>query len=257
MRNLYNYITSSLKEATLIADYNLKESPLALGRDVYEFVQQLADEQVKEAVLKGVRDWYKDNQSRRNVSTGTNINAVLHIVDRDNKILMSVIDELERIGVMGENGEFDTPNTWSLGGVSLGSCNVRFNVATYKQLGADNYKFSVENGTYGPSFKKSNYGNGYNHLPAEDMNVLRQKLYDCMNGTKYEILSLPGDKRNLNIPSFIALFTAQYDKRKLKDLLNELKEDRRLQNFADVKDATSKGIQAYYASKKPGDYVGD
>lgn len=257
MRNLYNYITSPLEKATLVADYNLKESPLALGRDVYEFVQQLADEQAKEAVLNGVRDWYKDNQSRRNVSAGTNINAVLRIVDKDNKILMSVIDELERIGVMGESGEFDTPGVWSLGGVSLGRCNIGFNVATYKQLGSDNYKFSVENGTYGPSFRKSSYGNGYNHLPAEDMNILRQKLYDCMNGTKYEILSLAGDKRNLNIPSFIALFTAQYDKRKLKEFLNELKEDRRLQNFADVKDTTSKGIQAYYASKKPGDYVGD
>lgn len=257
MRNLYNYITSPLEKATLVADYNLKESPLALGRDVYEFVQQLADEQAKEAVLNGVRDWYKDNQSRRNVSAGTNINAVLRIVDKDNKILMSVIDELERIGVMGESGEFDTPGVWSLGGVSLGRCNIGFNVATYKQLGSDNYKFSVENGTYGPSFRKSSYGNGYNHLPAEDMNILRQKLYDCMNGTKYEILSLAGDKRNLNIPSFIALFTAQYDKRKLKEFLNELKEDRRLQNFADVKDTTSKGIQAYYASKKPGDYTGD
>lgn len=255
MRNLYNYITTSSKDATLVADYNLKEVPSTLK--VYDDVQELADNQALTAVLKGLREWYKDNKTRRNVHAGTSITAVFYVADPNNKVLMSVIEELKKIGVYGENGEFDTIDRWRLGGSKLGTCTVDVSVSTYKQLGADNYKTVVSNNTFSPTFRKTNYGNGYNHLPAEDMNILRQKLYDCMNGTLYEIKEFPGDKKSLDIPSYVASFTAQYDKKKLKEFLDYLKNDRRLQNFANQMDATSKGIQAYYASKRPGDYVGD
>lgn len=257
MRDLYNYITVSPKDATVIADYNLKEPPLALGIKLYDDVQSIAEGTVKEAVLEGVCNWYKDNQTRRNIAAGTSIKVVFYLVDLDNKLLVSVVEELKRIGVYGNGGEWEPIGKWGLGGIGLGSCNVQLNVATYKQLGADNYKFTVSNGVYGPSFKKTDYGNGYNDLPAEDMTVLRQKLYDCMNGTKLEVKKYPGSKRNYDIPGFVVALTAQYDKKKLKDLLTYLKSDKRLQNFADSLDNTSKGIQAYYASKRPGEYVGD
>ena len=257
MRDLYNYITSSHKDATVIADYTFRQTPLALGKRVYSDVQDIAERDVKKAVLKGVRDWYKDNQSRRNINTATGIQAVLYIVDPENKLLVEVVNEFKRIGVYGQDGEWETASKWGLGGVSCGGCNIQFNVATYKQLEADNYKFTIINSAHSPSFKKTTYGNGYNDLPAEDMTALRQKLYDCMNGTKLEVMTLPRGKRDLEIPTFIAAYTAQYDKKKLKDLLDYLKSDKRLQNFATRLDATNKGIQAYYASKRPGDYTGD
>ena len=257
MRDLYNYITASPADATVISTDNFKKDPLSLSGEVYECVQELAESRVKDAILKGLRDWYKDNQSRRNISAGTSIQAKFYVVDPSDKLLVSVVEELKRIGVYGSNGEWDYDGKWGFGGVDCGHCNVLLNVATYKQLGTDNYKFTISNGTFSPFFNKITYGNGYNDLPAEDMNILRQKLYDCMNGTKVEIKSLPGDKRNLNIPGFIVALTAQYDKKKLKDLLDYLKNNKRLQNFATRMEATSRGIAAYYASKRPGDYTGD
>jgi len=106
-------------------------------------------------------------------------------------------------------------------------------------------------------FKDSQYGNGYNNLPAEDMTVLRRKLWDCMSGTGCEVVEYEGRGAGVPVPSFTIRLIAKYDKKKLKDFLSYLQTDKRLQNFASSHEATSRGIAGYYASKRSGEYVGD
>lgn len=258
MKPLYDYITASssdMKDTVVVTDYNLKESPLDLGNKIYKDVQEFAEGQVKEKIVDEIGKWYEDAKNRRNVVVNTAIDVRFYLIDKDNKLLMNIIDELKRIGVYGEPGEFNSIGSWGLGGVNCGACNIKFSVPTYKQFKEGNYKYDVVNNVSSPYFKTTSYGNGYNGLSKEDITSLRQKLYDCMNGTKYEVKEFPG-KRN-RILSFIVALTAQYDKRKLKEFLSYLQNDKRLQNFATRHEQVSRGIDAYYASKNPGDYVGD
>ena len=256
MKPLYEYITQ--KEPTVVVPrYDLKTTPLQLGRKIDEIVEDFLNGQGKDDTVKAVGRWFEKNQNRRNVKTGTYCGVVLYIADLENKLLMDVINELERIGVSNMGGEFSPVSKWSTGGVNCGRVDIKFSVATYKQFREKNYNYQVLRYLDPMTFKKCSYGNGYNDLPAEDMNVLRQKLYDCMTTTTCEVLAFPPSRNVIEIPEYRVVLTAQYDKRKLKELLNFLKNDKRYQNFADRMDDMSRGIEAYYASKRPGEYVGD
>lgn len=258
MIKLYEYL-NRYKNATLISDYNLKETPHQLKNKIYKLANDFVEGQAKDIIVDAVGEWYKNNEKRRNVIAPSEINVVFSVADNNNKLLMDVINEIRRIGVIGEYGEFepDLENYDHM--MNCGKIEIKFSTPTYKQFKEGNYKYDtvIKNGCY-LKIDDITAGNGYNDLPATDMNAIRRMLYDCMSSTKCEFISIPGSKFFATpVPSFYMVLTPVYDKSKLKKLLDSLKNDRRLQDFANKLDKMSKGIRDYYASKRPGEYVGD
>ena len=265
MRQLFEYV-SKQDVKVIVPEYSLKATPDQLGKKVSDLVKDLAEGEVKDAVVKAIDNWYQQNSTRRNISARTYISTFLFINDKKDKLLNEVINEIERIGVSGGDvNEFDFIDdypSWSLAGRKCGVAEIDFFASTLKQFKEGNYKYNISKLDVGAGFISNSHGNGYNGLPVDDMNVIRRKLYDCMIDTKCTVLQYSnprGDSKYASsvMPEFRVVLSAVYNKSKLKSLLNELKSDRRLQVFADKMDVVSKGIRDYYASKRPGEYVGD
>lgn len=257
MINLYEYVAP---RETIVPEYSLKAAPLDLSNKVYNELDSFIDDKAKELILKRVSDWYKDNPNRRNIKITTNVNCYLFLNNGNDKLLDEVIKELQRIGVNGKGDEFDIfddKRAW-VGGSQVASASIKFTTATYKQFKEGIYKYDKSfNNDCVVKFETIPYGNGYNELPADDINILRKKLYDCTDDTTCEIVTRPVRPNGPDIPAFIIYLKAVFNKNKLKSLLNELKSDRRLQNYAERLENIDRGIRAYYASKKSGDYTGD
>lgn len=257
MINLYEYIAP---QEIIVPEQSFKAVPLNLSNRVYTTLDEFINNEAKTAILKKIGEWYKDNSKRRNIQVTTTVSCYLFLDNGEDKLLKDVIDEIRRIGVYGVYGEFDAfdkrPSLVS--GQRVTEASIKFSTPTYKQFEENNYKYSYTfNNDCVFKFIESPHTNGYNMLPADDMNVIRRKLYECTNDTTYEIAALPSYSNGLHIPRFIMYLKASFDKNKLKNLLKELKNDRRLQDFADRLESVDRGIRNYYASKKSGDYTGD
>ena len=260
MVHLYEYINPKDK-TVIIPTKELGVTPLQSAVKIDNVVKDFIDNYAKSEVVDLINQWFKDNPQRRNIKCGALIDATFYLTDDKNKLLNEVITELNRIGVFGEPGEFDVydPKSNFEKGTHIGRSTMQFAISTAKQFKEGNYTYKEYISNSKIYFKDSSYGNGYNNLPVTDINILRRKLYDCMTNTSYEIISVPSHNFNggLNLPHFEIILHAVYDKRKLKNLLNDLRNDKRLQNFAGVLDNSIKGIKAYYASKHSGAYTGD
>jgi hypothetical protein len=259
MNHLYEYLNP--KETVIVSKYSLKAAPLQLKGKIYDVIENLVDGEAKDILIKNIGDWYKDNSKRRNIKGSSMVDVSFFGGDKSDKLVTDVIAEVDRIGALSASGEFesfDRNHIW-VRGLRCGGAIINFSAATYKQFEEGNYKYDKSFTDCSLTFSKTNYGNGYNDLPAADINAICQKVYDCMIDTECEIVSTPGYHASgaPDIPRFRVILTAVYDKKKLKNLLAELKGDRRLQNFADRMDAANKGIAAYYASKRSGEYTGD
>lgn len=258
MKNLFEYINPK-ESKVVIPKYNLKTVPIK--SDIYNIVFDFLNNDTKEYLLKKVEEWYEDNKRRKTATAYVTCQAIFYANDSKNKLLMEVINEIESIGVSDISGEFNLPTKWVDGGANCGVMKSVLSSPSYTSFKSDEYNYRVTGSLKSIHFDKSIHANGNNGLSADDMNIIRQKLYDCMIDTTCEIVEKPSyspsySKNDLSI-NYVAYFTAQYDNRKLKKLLDELKNDRRLQNFAKIANDMRKGIDDYYASKKPGDYVGD
>jgi len=231
------------------------------ARDKYiALVDKYKDDFKKDAV-EAFGEWMKENPTKRNVTAQAELNVGINIYSQD-KLFLDIIKEMSRIGVI--DNEFEDRRYFDKNELYLGatrySLKYVLSCPTYKQFRDGNYK--AEDRIYDEPmvFSKSRYGNGYNDFPADDMTILRQKLYDCIKGVDFEvyksIYNTP-DKNRPSLPKYSIVLTAQYDKSKLKKLWQEITNDKRLQNYADRHEAIGRGIAAYYASKGPGEYVGD
>lgn len=258
MINLYEYVAP---QETIVPEYSLKLTPLNLSNKVYTTIDEFIDSKAKDLILQRVKEWFEKNPNRRNIKSITIANCYFVLNNGEDKLLGEVINEIRRIGVNGVSGEFDVFDEKHLGwaiGQFIGSANITFSTATYKQFKEGNFKYDKSyKGDCVVKFQKTTYGNGYNELPADDMNIIRTKLYDCMEDTTCEIIASPTRSNGPDIPKFTVYLKAVFNKNKLKSLLNELKSDRRLQNYAERLENIDRGIRAYYASKKSGDYTGD
>ena len=256
---LYEYVSSRMTGTTL-KNFDIPVKPERVPSKLKEELEALFNGDVKEMILRDAKKWFEKNPSRRNVKSTSRWNITLYLLNNSDKTLIDVSKELDRIGVIG-------PCTWwsmigkdGLGGnVSCGQGTIDFSTPTAKQFKDGNYKYScsdiyVNNFTFTPSQS----GNGYNNLPATDMTVIRKKFWECMDGVTCNINYFPNEhSERPTIYNFNVILVAKYDKGKLRSLLKELQEDRRLQNFAEVNDSIGRGIARYYASKKSGDYTGD
>ena len=257
--DLYEYVADKQSESVgeLIV---FSEGPEKISSKLRNELEQVFDGSAKEIILNSMKEWFKNNPKRRNIKAISHWSVTMYLLNNSDKILIDVSKELDRIGVVG-------PCTWwsmigkdGLGGnVSCGQGTIELTTATEKQFREGTYKYTrsdvfLNNLTFSPS--KS--GNGYNDLPAEDMSVLRRKFWDCMSGVTCDVECVPGYRLSKTpIPNFNINLIVNYDKGKLKSFLKELQNDRRLQNYAERHEAMGRGIAAYYASKGPGDYVGD
>ncbi len=257
--NLYEYInnrqSSSVGELIVFS-----ESPEKIPSKLRNELERVFDGSAKEIILNNMKEWFKDNPKRRNIKVTSHWSIVMYLLNDSDKTLIDVSKELDRIGVIGPCSQWTLIGKDGLGGkVSCGQGTIEFTTATEKQFREGTYKYShsdifLNNLTFSPS----KYRNGYNDLPAEDISVLRRKFWDCMSGVTCNVECVPGYRLSKSpIPNFDISLTVNYDKGKLKSFLKELQNDHRLQNYAKRHETVDRGIAAYYASKRPGDYVGD
>lgn len=263
MRTLFESIISRDKTYTELERTTIK-TDLFHARPKWMALVDKYKEQFKEEVVKGVGEWMKEHPTKRNVSAGSDFTVGVSLFE-ESPLFDELYREMSNIGLI--YSEFVNPKVYygRRSEVELGEpyYTLRYDVSapTYKQFKEDNYKV-VEKVTkdVSPIFTPSRYGNGYNNLPADDMTILRQKMYDCVKGFEVVVYKVEykyeSDHTPL-LPNYHIVVTALFDRKKMKDLLTELRADKRLQHFADVMDEVGKGIADYYASKGPGDYVGD
>lgn len=231
------------------------------ARDKYLVLVDIYKEDFEKAATEAFGEWMKENPTKRNVTAQAELNVGINLHNHDN-LFEDILKEMSRIGVV--DNEFEDRRYFDKDDPDFGttrySLKYIIKCPTYKQFRDGNYK--TEEIVYDEPavFLKSKYGNGYNNFSADDMTILRQKLYDCIKSIEYEVYKsvyTNSDSRRPSLPKFSIILTAQYDKSKLKKLWQEITNDKRLQDYADSHDAIGKGIADYYASKGPGEYTGD
>ena len=257
--DLYEYVAGKQSETVgeLIV---FSEGPEKISTKLHDELERVLDGSAKEIILNSMKEWFKNNPKRRNIKAISHWFITMYLLNDSDKTLIDVSKELDRIGVIGPCSWWSMIEKNGLGGkVGCGQGTIEFATATEKQFREGTYKYShsdifLNNLTFSPS----KYGNGYNDLPEEDMSVLRRKFWDCMNGVTCDIECVPGYRLTKTpVPNFNVSLIVNYDKGKLKSFLKELRNDHRLQNYAKRHETMGRGITAYYASKGPGDYVGD
>ena len=205
-------------------------------------------------------EWFKSNPNKRNVSSSSTI-EICRSVECDDKIFADVVDELHRIGVIDDELINITFKSNDYDDRIFETTTYNFKCPTYKQFRDGIFVEEHNSRTFKEFiFVNSRYDNGYNHFPAKDIDILRRGLYDCVKDIKVDVFKyLPTNTSSKYplLPKYRIVMRTIFDESKLKKFYEELKSDRRLQRFAEVHDAVGKGINNYYASKGPGDYVGD
>ena len=285
MKSLFNYITEMLhwgqsfgdkEKANVVADSTSLRCPIdKIGNKALDIAKDFAENEIKDKCIDILKDWYSKHPTARKVGVGSSLSIFVCLGNDKDRLLSDVLGEIERIGVRPiEIGEFDSWNDSTKTnsrayspGVCKGSYIINLDVPTYKQFKEDKYTFKVSPyGNYNKSiaFEPNKEGNGYNELSAETATIIRRKLYDCIVDSNYQIIEFEPPKEmkddkypNAFIPQYKMMIAPVYNKSKLKSLLEELRSNREWQNFAAKMDRVSKGIRSYYASKRPGDYVGD
>jgi hypothetical protein len=210
------------------------------------------------------KKWLKEHPTRRNISAESSFSVGV-VLYEESRLYDELCKEMHDVGVL--QNEFDNPKNYfgDREENQLGETYYlyRYNLSapTYKQFTEGKYKESEyfdKNIT--PHFEDSRVWNGYNNLSADDQTILRKKMYDCIKGFEaivYKIDYKYSSDRHPILPQYRVVMKAIFDKKKLKDLLVEIRSDKRLQRYAQVMKDVRKGISDYYASKGPGDYTGD
>ena len=261
MRTLFESLGKHRGDAELVAEFDIKTPSNLI--DTEALFNTYAKETVQNKLVECLKKWFDANPRRRNISMRALI-AQTWFLGPNDKTFIDVAEEMQRIGVMDidlyelKNKERGIGGFY---GFVDGAMTVSCGTSKQYKEGAYNIK-TVGIRSFDIS-KKTRYSNAYNHLSAEDQNIILEKLAQCRTGVKckIELIEYPVDyTKSLCDPIRVGIvFECVYDNSKLKKLLKELKEDKRLQRFADSMDSVSKGIQDYYAEKRSrGDrYVGD
>lgn len=265
MNELYEYINVSYKPKDLEPSYKLKSPPIKLKGKVRDIVEDLSKGSVKDFIIENVGQWFEENSSRRNIKVQTGIDVKLYLIDPDDKLLGEVVNEMTRIGVVGEmiNGRYELApykkDDLISSGINIGCSNIELSVSTFKQFREDNYIYNTSTDKCEVVFRDSKNMNEYNYLSPEAMTDIRQKFYGCMEDTVCRVIEFarPFSKNTPIIPRFGVYLFAEYNNSKLKSFLKGLREDESLQKFASKLDSISRGFRDYYSNKGPGDYVGD
>ena len=267
------------EKANVIIDSNSLRSPIdKIGNKALDIARDFAENEIKDKCIDILKDWYPKHSTAKKVRVSSSLLIFVCLGNDKDRLLSEVLEEIEKIGVDPvEIGEFtswnDSTKTCSgsfYPGVCRGYYTINLDVPTYKQFKEDKYTFKVSPfSNYNKSivFEPNKAGNGYNKLSAETATIIRRKLYDCIVDSNYQIIEFEppkemkddmGDKYPSSLmPNYKMMITPVYNKFKLKNLLEELRSNREWQEYAAAMDRVSKGIHSYYASKRPGDYVGD
>lgn len=258
MKRLFEYLNNR-EQVVLVPTHKLSVNPSKSAGKLDALIKQLIDDKFKGIMLDSTTKWFDENPRRRNIAVVGNVIVGVNYNDPSNKLLPEVTNELSRIGVMGLTRELNTRADYT---DNIIRKVVTLSVGSQKQLKDGNYKITVKDQFSGCNkeigFADSVHINGYNDFPAADSRILGERFYDCMKDLECRVVADDGMTGTYQpTPVMTIELTVLYDNSKLKKLLNDLKNDKRLQDYARRMDAMSRGLRNYYDSVPSGGYTGD
>ena len=261
MKTIYQTIMESRPEPIEIDRFTVKMDWSKKWKGVIDWTKDHIhdwDDELQKLLNEAVADFYAKNPRKRNSGryiVETNVKFSLFPKDSALDIYNKIKAEYRRIGMY---------SLWLNNPESLGSSMIE-GQSSDRVAATDPSKIKTK--TYSNVSRydgDSEYGNGYNNLPAATIEEYREKLLSCIKSTEVIVEKQMGDHslrswQGETYAQIIVRIVPVYDKSKLDKLYDLVSSDPELQDYARRLDIVDKGISAYYAEKaaKGDHYTGD
>lgn len=259
MKNLVEYITEAFKSEELYHD-EIKISWEKCGKKIADKWKSIPDELVeymKQIIYNDINKFYENTPRKQKVTSACEFKVKFELTPKDLKDpVYKLINIYERVGMKSwMGGRFINDRMGIITGNIIGASDSR---ANGKDMDKIKFKDRIYN-NWSWNYSDKLSGNGYNHLPGELQEEYRKKYLECITGAEIDVKSEM--IRNFDIKAMVPCiditYRAIYDKSKVNALIKEIMDSEELMDYAKSLDITYKGIDAYYSSKRSGDYTGD